>query len=170
MNKPYADWTYLIMKIQTNERTNEQKNKKVISLMFLCDKKTTKYVEKVQRKSAGTAISGIFPAFSARKKFFSKIRLAHVLSITKTHLQAKSQKKIMTKFRGNSKKLVFRHISGIFGRKKIFSKIGLSHILGIANTCLSAKNWEKQMMESQKSVSLIFQVLPLGITSVCKIS
>ena len=38
----------------------------------------------------------------------------------------------MMKSRENAKKLVFRHISGIFGRKKCFSKVGLCHISGIA--------------------------------------
>ena len=48
--------------------------------MFLCEK-ITKYKEKVRAKSAKMAISGIFPAFSAGKKFFSKIGLGHILSI-----------------------------------------------------------------------------------------
>ena len=37
--------------------------------------------EKVQTKFTKTAISGIFPAFSAGKKFFSKIGLRHVMGI-----------------------------------------------------------------------------------------
>ena len=39
-----------------------------------------------------TAISGIFPVFSAGKKFFSKIGLSHVLGIGNTRLCAKNQK------------------------------------------------------------------------------
>jgi len=57
--------------------------------MFLCEK-TTKYKEKARRKTAKMAISGIFPAFSAGKKFFSKIGLGHLLSITNMHLCAKN--------------------------------------------------------------------------------
>jgi len=53
--------------------------------MFLFEK-ATKYKERIQRKFAKTAISGIFPAFSAGKKFFLKIRLGHVLAIAITHL------------------------------------------------------------------------------------
>ena len=71
--------------------------------------------------------------------------------LCKTHLWAISQKRIMTKSRGNANNWFFRHISGIFGRKKIFSKIGLSHIFGIANTRLCAKNQEKQIMKSREN-------------------
>ena len=99
----------------TNERTNEYE--KAISLMFLCEK-TTKYKEKVWGKCAKTAISGIFPAFTAGKKLFSKIRLGHVLSIPNAHLHGKNQKKQMMKSR---EKRFFRHIFGIFDRKWIFS-------------------------------------------------
>ena len=88
--------------------------------MFLSEK-TTKYKGKVRTKSAKTAISGIFPAFSAGKKFFSKIGLGHIMGIANTHLCAKNQKKLMKESRENVKKLGFRHISGIFDRKKIFS-------------------------------------------------
>ena len=47
------------------------------------------------------------PRFSAEKKFFSKIRLGHVLSIPNTHLCAKNQEKLMMKSRENAKKPVF---------------------------------------------------------------
>ena len=83
--------------------------------------KTTKYKGKVRTKSAKMAISGIFPAFSAGKKFFSKIGLDNVMSIANTHLCAKNQKKLRMKSRENAKNRVFRHISGIFGRKNFFS-------------------------------------------------
>ena len=96
---------------------NEKSN---LSLCF-CVKKTTKYKEKVRPKSGITAISGIFLAFSAGKKFSSKIGLGHVIGIANAHLCAKNQKKLMMKSRENAKKPVFRHISGIFGRKWIFS-------------------------------------------------
>ena len=46
--------------------------------------------EKVQTKSAKTAISGILPAFSAEKKFFLKTGLDHVMGIANTHLCAKN--------------------------------------------------------------------------------
>ena len=64
----------------------------LLLIMFLCEK-TTKYKEKVRWKSAKTAISGIFPAFSAGKKFFSKIRLGHVLEVV---LNMENQKKLFT--------------------------------------------------------------------------
>ena len=68
------------------------------------------------------AISSIFPAFSAEKKFFTKIGLDHVLSIAKTHLSAKSQKKIMTESWGNVKKLVFPAYFRHFWPEKNFSQ------------------------------------------------
>ena len=71
--------------------------------MFLSEK-TSKYKEKVQTKSAKTAISGIFPAFSAGKKFFSKIGLGDFMGIANTHLCAKNQKKLMKESRKNVKK------------------------------------------------------------------
>ena len=43
----------------------------LLLVMFLSEK-TTKYKEKVRTKSAKTAISGIFPEFSAEKKFSQK--------------------------------------------------------------------------------------------------
>ena len=88
--------------------------------MFLSEK-TTKYKEKVRTKSAKMAISGIFPAFSAGKKFYSKIGLGHIMGIVNTHLCAKNQKRLMMKSRENAKKPVFPAYSGIFGWKKIFS-------------------------------------------------
>ena len=71
-------------------------------------------------KSANTAISGIFPAFSAGKKFSSKNGLSYVWSIANTHLHAKNQKKLSMKSRKMPKNRFFRHISGIFGRKNYF--------------------------------------------------
>ena len=66
------------------------------------------------------AISGIFPAFSAGKKFFSKIGLGHVLSIANTHLCAKNQKKLMMKSRKNAKKPVFPAYFRHFRPEKMF--------------------------------------------------
>ena len=62
------------MKVQTGARTNERTNKRKSDITnVIVWKKTTKYVEKVQRKSAETANSAISPAFSFRpeKKFHS---------------------------------------------------------------------------------------------------
>ena len=87
--------------------------------MFL-SKKTTRYKGKVRTKSAKMAISGKFPAFSAGKKFFSRIGLGHVMGIAIRIFVQKNQKKLMMKSRVNAQKPGFRHISGIFGRKKIF--------------------------------------------------
>ena len=44
-------------------------------------------------------ISGIFPAFSAGKKFFPKIGLRHILGFAILHLCAKNQKKLMSRSR-----------------------------------------------------------------------
>ena len=107
--------------------------------MFLCEK-TTKYNEKIRTKFAKTAISGIFPAFSAGKKIFSKIGLGHVMSIANTHLCAKNWKKLMMKSRENAKKPFFPAFSA---EKICFSKIGLGHILDIAILHQCAKFHEK---------------------------
>ena len=77
------------------------------------------YVEKVQRKSAETAISGIFPVFSAGKNVFSKIGLSHILGIANTRLCAKNQEKLMMKSREYAKKPVFPAFSA---GKKVFRK------------------------------------------------
>ena len=69
-------------------------------------------------KISKTAISGIFPAFSAGKKFFLKIGLCHVLAIANMHLCAKCQK--TEKLEKMPKNRFFRHISGIFGRERSF--------------------------------------------------
>ena len=53
--------------------------------------KNKRYKEKVQWKCAKTAISGIFPTFSAGKRFFLKIRLGHVLAITITLFLTENQ-------------------------------------------------------------------------------
>ena len=74
--------------------------------MFLSEK-TTKYKGKVRTKSAKTAISGIFPVFSAGKNFLSKIGLDHVMSIANMHLCAKNWKKLVMKSREMTKKTVF---------------------------------------------------------------
>ena len=74
--------------------------------MFLSEK-ITKCKEKVRKKYAKTAISGIFPGFSAGNEFFSKIGLGHNLGIINTHICAKNQKKLMIKSRIKAQKPVF---------------------------------------------------------------
>ena len=92
--------------------------------MFLSEK-TTKYKEKVRTKSVKTAISGIFPGFSAGTEFFSKIGLDHVLSIANAHLYGKNQKKLMMKSRENAKKPVFPAYFRHFRPEKyVFQKSG----------------------------------------------
>ena len=96
-------------------------------------KKTTKYKEKVQRKSAKTAISGKFPVFLAGKKFFSKIGPGHILAIINTHLCAKNQNKTNDKISRKCQKTGFSGIFPAFSAgKKFFPKIELRRILGIA--------------------------------------
>ena len=46
-----------------------------------------------------TGFSGIFPVFSAGKKFFPEIGLRHILGTAILHLCAKNQKKLMTQSR-----------------------------------------------------------------------
>ena len=76
-------------------------------------------------ESAETAISGMFPAFSAGKKIFSKIGLVHVMSIAKMQLCAKNQKKLMMKSRENAKKSVFPAYFWHFRPEKyVFRKSG----------------------------------------------
>ena len=115
-----------------------------------------KKLEKVQWKSTKMAISGIFPAFSAGKKFFLKIKLNHVLSIINTHLCAKNQKKLMMKSRKNAKKLVFPAYFRYFRPEKIFSEIGLRHFLGITILHKCAKFHEKIKYSSRNSRNTVF--------------
>ena len=123
----------------------------LLLIIILCEK-TTKYVEKTQRKSEKTVISGICPAFSAGIKFFSKIELCRVSSIVNAHLFAKNQKKLMI----NLKKMPKTGFSGIFlvfsAGKIFFSKIGLHHISGIAILHLCAKNQKKLMRRSREKL------------------
>ena len=110
--------------------------------MFLCEKNNEicrKSPKKICRNGDFRHIS----AFSAGKKFFSKIGHSHILGIANTRLCAKNQEKQMMKSREMPKNRFFRHNSGIFGRKESFSKIGLPHILGIAILHQCAKFHEK---------------------------
>ena len=92
--------------------------------MFLSEK-TTKYKGKVRTKSTKTAISGIFPVFSAGKNFLSNIGLGHVMSISNMHLCAKNWKKLMMKSREMAKKPVFPAYFRHFRPEKyVFRKSG----------------------------------------------
>ena len=115
-------------------------------------KKTTKYKEKVQRKSAKTAISGKFPVFLAGKKFFSKNGPGHILAIINTHLCAKNQKKTNDKISRKCQKVVFPAYFRHFRPNFFFSKFGLRHFLGIAILHLSAKNQKKLMSQSREKL------------------
>ena len=53
-------------------------------------KKSQKTNDKILRKVQKTVISGIFPAFSPGKIFFSKIRLRHIFGIVILHFCAKN--------------------------------------------------------------------------------
>ena len=114
--------------------------------------KNEKYIEKVQWKCAKTAISGVFPVFSAGKKIFSKIGLGHILGIINTHLWAKNQKKLMMKSRENAKKPVFPAFSA---GKIHFSKIGHGHILDNAILHQCAKFHEEIWVTTRE-----IQVIP----------
>ena len=84
-----------------------------------------------------------FPAyfqFFGRKKFLSKIRLGHVMSIANMHLCAKNWKKLMMKSREMAKKPVYPAFSA--GKIRL-SKIGLGHILDIGILHQCAKFHEK---------------------------
>ena len=108
---------------------------------MFCVKKTTKCKEKVRGKCAKTAISGIFPAFSVRKKLFSKVGLGHASSIPNTHLCAKSQKKLDEISRKCQKKngfpAYFRHLRP---EKYVFRKSG-SVTFQILSFCISVQNF-----------------------------
>ena len=106
-------------------------------------KKTIKYVEKVQRKSAETAISGISGIFGRKKMLDSKVGLSHILGIAYTRFCAKNQEKQMMKSREKAQKPVFPAYFWHFRPENFFSKIGLRHILGIVILHFSAKNQKK---------------------------
>ena len=59
------------------------------------------------KKSKENLEKRLFPAFSARKKKFSKVGLGHILGIPNTHLCAKNQKKLMMKSQEDAKKTGF---------------------------------------------------------------
>ena len=128
----------------------------LLLIMFLCEK-TTKYEEKSRTKSAKTAISGIFPAFSAGKKFFSKIGLGHVLNIMNTHLCAKNQKKLMIKSRENAKKPVFpayfRHFRP---EKNFFEHRAPSHFRYYYFASVCKISWKNIKYSSRNSRNTVF--------------
>ena len=82
------------------------------------------------------AISGIFPAFSAGKKFFSKIGLSHIMSIAYTHLCAKHQKKLNEISRKCQKTVFpayFRHFrrENMFFENRARSHLGHCHFASL---------------------------------------
>ena len=97
-------------------------------------------MEKVQRKSAETAISGIF----GRKKSFSKAGLSHVFGIANTHFCTKYQKKLMKKSRENAKKPIilayFRH----FWPEKMFFENRAQSPFIYYHFCISMQNFMKK--------------------------
>ena len=114
-------------------------------------------MEKVQRKSAETAISGIFPAFSAKKKCSEILDSAKFWTLL-IRVFVQKLKKMSRKCQKNR---FFRHISGIFGRKKTCSKIGLPHILGITILHQCAKFHEKTIKcssRNSKSTSFLAKI------------
>ena len=111
--------------------------------MFLSEK-TTKYKGKVRTKSAKTAISGIIPAFSPGKKFFSKIGLGHITGIANTHLCAKNQKKLLKESRKNVKKPGFPAYFRYFRPKKNFFRKPGSVTFWTLLFCISVQNFMKK--------------------------
>ena len=99
---------------------------------------------KDRTKSAKTAISGIFPAFSAGKKLFLKIGLGDVLGIANTRLCAKNQVKLMMKSLKNAKKPVFPACFRHFRPEKyVFRKSGSVTFQTLA-FCISVPNFMKK--------------------------
>ena len=116
-----------------------------------------KQQEKVRWKSTKTAISGIFPAFSAANKFFSKIGLGHILGIIKTHLRAKYQKKLTMKFWEKAQKPVFRRISGIFDRKnRFFENRARPHFRHCRFASVCKISWKNIKYSSRNSRNTVF--------------
>ena len=65
----------------------------------LCAKNQKKLMIESQENAKKTGFSGIFPTFSAGKKFFPKTGLRHILGIAILRHCAKNQKKLMSRFR-----------------------------------------------------------------------
>ena len=116
--------------------------------MFLCEK-TTKYEEKTRTKSAKTAISGIFPAFSAFN-FFLEIQLGHILGIAFTHLCAKNRKKLMIKSRANAEKPVFPAYFRYFRPEKYFVQKPGSVTFWASPFCIIVQKNQKKLMSQSR--------------------
>ena len=132
-----------------NERTSERKNDIIKAFVW---KRTTKYVEKVQRTSAITAISGIFPVFSAGKKFYQKSDSAMLWALLMRIFMEKSEKtsdEILRKCQKTGFSGIFRAFSA---GNDFFPEIGLCHILGITILHLCAKNQQKLMSQSREKL------------------
>ena len=99
------------------------------------------------------AISGIFPAFSAGKKIFSKIGLGHIMGIANTHLCAKNQKKLMKESRENVKKPSFPAYFRYFQPGKIFFRKSGSVTFWALPFCIFVpKNQQKLMSQSREKL------------------
>ena len=113
------------------------------SIMSLSEK-TKKYMEKIQWKFAKTAISTIFTAFSAGKKFFPKnwtrSYFEHCLYASLCKKSEKTKDKISRKCQKTGFSAYFQHFRP---EKYFFSKIGLRHILNIIILHQCAKFQEK---------------------------
>ena len=70
-----------------------------IANKHLCAKKLEKSNDEISIKCQKPGFSGIFPAFSAGKKFFPEIGLRHILGIAILHLCTKNHKKLMSQSR-----------------------------------------------------------------------
>ena len=79
-----------------------------IAITHFWTKKSIKTNDEISRKCQKTGFSGIFPAFSAGKKCFSKIGLRHVLGNANLHQCAKFHEK----FKVQLEKFKKYHFSG----------------------------------------------------------
>ena len=69
--------------------------------------------DEISRKCQKTGFSGIFPAFSAEKKYFSKIGLGHILDTVILHQCAKFNEKILSMAREIQEIPFFRRKSAV---------------------------------------------------------
>ena len=117
--------------------------------MFLC-KKTTKYVEQVQRKTAETAFPAYFRHFRPEKNFSQKSDSAILWAYASL---CKKSEKTNDEISRKCQNTGFSGIFPVFSAgKKFFPEIGLRHILGIAILHLCAKNQQKRMSQSREKL------------------
>ena len=82
-------------------------------MRIFVEKKSEKTNDEISRKCQKTSFSGIFPTFSAGKKYFSKIGLRHILDIAISHQCAKFHEKILTTAREIQEIPFFRRKSAV---------------------------------------------------------